>query len=156
MKLSTKNLYIYLSFRWAEIDIPETAGTYYHFKTVHQRLSNLLKPDDKHIYRRYKNCRINFQTRIDQWLKMFSLKSDSNVNQPKAVLEDETSSALSTSARTSSCCNVMESSFNFVCNTRQENKDAHYNDGRKERCSLDSSKTKLISYYNKFIYILLQ
>ena len=38
----------------------------------------------------------------------------------------------------------MESSLYFVCDTRQENKDAHYNDRRKERCSLDLSKTKLI------------
>ena len=37
----------------------------------------------------------------------------------------------------------MESSLYFVCDTRQENDDAHYNDGGKGRYSLDSSKSKL-------------
>ena len=50
-----------LSFRWAKIDIPESAGTYHQFATLHQRLSNLPRPDDKHIYRRHENHRINFQ-----------------------------------------------------------------------------------------------
>ena len=60
------------------------------------------------------------------------------------MLEDKTSSALSTPARTPWRSNVMESSFCFVCDTRQENDDAHYSDGGKGRCSLDSSKSKLI------------
>ena len=59
-------------------------------------------------------------------------------------MEDDTPSALSTPARAPRHSNVMESSFCFVCHVRQENKDTHYNDGGKGRCSLDSSKTKLI------------
>ena len=111
---------------------------------MHQRLSNLPKQDDKHVYGRHENCRINFQTRTDRCLKKFSSKSDSNVNQPEVVLEDKTLSASSTPVRTPRHSNVMESSLCFVCNTRQENDDAHYNDGGKGRCSLDSSKSKLI------------
>lgn len=79
-----------------------------------------------------------------QCLKKFSFKSDSNVNQLEAILEDDTPSALSTRARAPRHSNVMENSFCFVCQTRRENKDTHYNDGRKGRCSLDSSKTKFI------------
>ena len=92
-------------------------------------LSNLPKPDDNYIYRGHENCRISFQTWIDQCLKKFSSKSDSNVNQPQAILEDETLSALSTPARTPRHSNVMESSLCIVCNTREENEEAHYNNG---------------------------
>ena len=38
----------------------------------------------------------------------------------------------------------MESSLYFVCDSRQENDDTDSNDGGKGRCSLDSSKSKLI------------
>ena len=59
------------------------------------------------------------------------------------MLEDKTLSASSTPARTPRHSNVMESSLYFVCDTRQENDDAHYNDGGKGRYSLDLSKSKL-------------
>ena len=60
LKLSITNLYIYLPYRWADIDILESAGTYHHLTTVDQRLSNIPKPDDRYIHRRHENCRINF------------------------------------------------------------------------------------------------
>ena len=59
------------------------------------------------------------------------------------MLEDKTLSASSTPARTPRHSNVMESSLYFVCDTRQENDEAHYNDGGKGRYSLDLSKSKL-------------
>lgn len=92
----------------------------------------------------------------------------------------ETPSVSSTPARTPRLSIVMESSLCFVCDTSQENENAHYSHGEKEKCSLNSSETKLIkaqrihilhesshfypaaadalyhkSCYNKFTYILL-
>ena len=107
-------------------------------------LSNVPKPDDKYVYRRYESCRIGFQTRIDQYLNKFSSKSDLRLNQPEAVLEDKTPSASPIPARTPRRFNVMESSLCFVRNTRQENEGAYYNDGKKGRSSLILSKAKLI------------
>ena len=60
------------------------------------------------------------------------------------MLEDKTPSAFSTPARTPRHSSEMQSSLCFVCDTRQENDDAYYNDGRKGTCSLNLSKTKLI------------
>ena len=60
------------------------------------------------------------------------------------MLEDKTPSDSLTPAWTPRHSNVMESSLCFVWDTRQENEDAHYNNGGKGRCSLDSSKSKLI------------
>ena len=110
---------------------------------MHQRLSKLPKRNNKHAYRRHENCRISFQTRSDQCLEKFSSKSDSNVKQPKVMLEDAAPSASLTLARTPRHSNVRKRSLCFACNNRQENEDTHHNDGEKRRCSLDSSKTKL-------------
>ena len=56
----------------------------------------------------------------------------------------ETPSVSSTPARTPRLSIVMESSLCFVCDTSQENENAHYSHGEKEKCSLNSSETKLI------------
>ena len=58
--------------------------------------------------------------KLFEYLKKFSSESDSNLDQPQTVLEDETPSAPSTHARTSRPSNVIESSLCFVCNTRQK------------------------------------
>ena len=60
------------------------------------------------------------------------------------MLEDKTPSAFSAPARTPRRSNEMESFLCFVCDTRQQNEDAYYNDGRKGTCSLNLSKAKLI------------
>ena len=49
----------------------------------------------------------------------------------------ETPSVSSTPARTPRLSNAMESSLCFVCDTSQENENAHYNHGEKEKCSLN-------------------
>lgn len=58
--------------------------------------------------------------KLFEYLKKFSSESDSNLDQPQTVLEDETPSTPSTHARTPRPSNVIESSLCFACNTRQK------------------------------------